>query len=70
MGIYRDKPCYGYTKRHQGCHSTCEEGLAQEKVFRQIREARSLEREIDAYTAAKQRAKDRSKWEMKRNGVR
>ena len=64
------KPCYQCTKRHMGCHSTCPEGLAQDERNRQIRSARAADREFEEYTAEKQLAKNRSKWEMKRNGVR
>lgn len=70
MKNFKKGPCYKCEKRHMNCHSTCPEGLAQDERNRQIRAAKEAEREMDAYTAAKQQAKNRSKWEMKRNGVR
>lgn len=64
------KPCYQCTKRHKGCHSTCPEGLAQDERNRQIREARASDREFEAYTAEKQRAKDRVQKKLERGGMR
>ena len=66
----RKKPCYQCTKRHQGCHSTCPEGLAQDEWYRQIREARAEYREFEAYTAEKQRAKDLVQKKLERGGMK
>ena len=70
MQTFEHNSCFGCEERHMNCHSTCEKGLAQEEVFRQIREAREAERELAGYYSQQQRVSDRSKWEMKRNGVR
>lgn len=64
------KPCYQCTKRHMGCHSTCPEGLAQEARNRQIREARAPDRDFEAYTAEKQRAKDKVQKKLERGGMK
>jgi hypothetical protein len=70
MMVSNHKPCYQCTKRHMGCHSTCPEGLAQDERNRQIREARTPDREFEAYTAEKQRAKDRVQKKLERGGIR
>jgi hypothetical protein len=70
MMVSNHKPCYQCTKRHQGCHSTCPEGLAQDERNRQIREARTADREFEAYTAEKQKAKDRVQKKLERGGIR
>lgn len=67
---FRKRPCLQCTKRHQGCHSTCPEGLAEEERYRQIREARAADREFEAYTAEKQRAKDRVQKKLERGGMK
>ena len=53
-----------------GCHSTCPEGLAEEARYRQIREARAPDREFEAYTAEKQKAKDKVQKKLERGGMR
>ena len=63
-------PCYKCTERHQGCHSTCEKGLAEEAKNRAICKARNAEREIDAYTAQKQYAIDKIQKKLERRGMR
>lgn len=70
MKNFHKGPCYGCERRHQGCHSTCPDGLAQDERNRKIRDAKKEERELAGYYAQQQWASDRSKWEMKRNGVR
>ena len=49
MRLFKNNPCKACEKRHPGCHSDCEDGIAWKKQYEEAK--RKIELERDRYLA-------------------